>query len=124
MSRLAHERRRTAASGPGPSAAVVTPALQVALETSRYGTPEPSVLVRFPSRTHFRAGHAALHELAAAVERATPPAEGWVVQLEPGDNRARLYLELATADPAETDRGLALLRDVVATAEHEGRADR
>lgn len=122
VSRLAHERRRTVASGPGASAAVVTPALQVALETSRYGTPEPSFLVRFPSRTHFRAAHAALHELAAAVERATPPGEGWIVQLEPGDNRARLYLELATADPAETDRGLTLLRDVVAAAQREGRA--
>lgn len=124
VSRLAHERQRTAAGGPGARNAVVAPALRVALEISRYGTPEPSALVRFPSRTHFRAAHAALHELAAAVERATPAAEGWVVQLEHGDNRARLYLELATADPAETDRGLTLLRDVVATAEREGRATR
>lgn len=111
-------RRRTT------RAVAVTPALQVMLETSRYDTPEPSVLVRFPSRTHFRAAHAALHELAAAVERATPPGEGWIVQLEPGDNRARLYLELATADPAETDRGLTLLCDIVAAALREGRAAR
>lgn len=111
-------RRRTT------RAAAVTPTLQVTLETSRYETPEPSVLVRFPSRTHFRAAHGALHDLAAAVERATPPGEGWIVQLEPGDNGARLYLELATADPAETDRGLTLLRDVAAAAEREGRATR
>lgn len=101
-----------AGSTPTTTRTAASASLTVGLETSQYGTPEPSIIVRFPSRTHFRAAHAALHRLASAAELATPVGEGWIVQLEPGDNRARLYLELSEGDQAEAQRGLALLRHV------------
>lgn len=114
---LAGELARAVAAPPAGSTPTTTrtaasPSLTVGLEKSQHGTPEPSIIVRFPSRTHFRAAHAALHRLASAVELATPVGEGWIVQLEPGDNRARLYLELSEGDQAEAQRGLALLRHV------------
>lgn len=57
---------------------------------------------------------AALHELAAKVELATPERERWIVQTESFyDARGRVYLELSDATPTEADRALALLKTLV-----------
>jgi len=56
----------------------------------------------------------ALHRLAAELELATPPKENWVVQVDAfGDERGRVYLELAEADDAEIARAVELIRKVV-----------
>lgn len=81
---------------------------------SRYGTVEPQVCLRFPPGTGPREIKAALHRLAADVELATPRGEGWGVQIESYyDAVGRVYLELANATPAEVERGMAFLRNLV-----------
>jgi hypothetical protein len=81
---------------------------------SRYGTAEPQIEVRLPKGTSHRLVSAALHKLAADVELATPERERWIVQTESFyDARGRVYLELADATPAETERGMALLKKLV-----------
>jgi len=87
---------------------------------SRYGTAEPQIEIRFPKATSHRVVNAALHRLAAEVELATPSRERWLVQTETlANGRGRVYLELADATPAETERGLALLSALARTAAHE-----
>jgi hypothetical protein len=55
-----------------------------------------------------------LHKLAAEVELATPEREGWIVQTESFyDARGRVYLELADVTPAEAERGMAFLKQLV-----------
>lgn len=81
---------------------------------SRYGTPEPQIDLRFPKGASHRLVSAALHELAAKVELATPERERWIVQTESFyDARGRVYLELSDATPSEADRALALLKTLV-----------
>lgn len=64
--------------------------------------------------TSYRIVKAALHELAADVELATPERERWIVQTESFyDARGRVYLELADATPAEAERGMAMLKKLV-----------
>ncbi|MCK6574189.1 hypothetical protein L6V77_24175 [Myxococcota bacterium] len=54
---------------------------------------------------------AALRQLAADVELATPARGRWIVQTESFyDAPGRVYLELADAMPAEAERGMAILR--------------
>ena len=80
---------------------------------SRYGTPEPQIALRFPKGTSYRVVKAALHNLAADVELATPASERWCVNIEDFNESGRVYLELADATPAEAERGMALLKTLV-----------
>lgn len=67
---------------------------------SRYGTPESQIELRFPKGASHRLVSAALHELAAKVELATPDRERWIVQAESlYDAGGRVYLELSDATP-------------------------
>lgn len=87
--------------------------ISVSVAHSRFGTPQPQIAVRYPRGTHFRTVRAALLAQAARVEKATPGTESWVVEVDAGgDLTGRVYLELVDADEAETQRGLALLREV------------
>lgn len=85
------------------------------LRSSRYGTPMPTLEVRLPRGAHFRQLHITLHLLAAAVEQATPARERWLVQLEGHDSLGFVYLELLDGSDTEAQRGLALLRSVLAS---------
>ncbi len=77
---------------------------------SRYGSPQPQLEVRFPKGTPFRRVNAALHQLAAEIELATPASERWNVEIDVYyDACGRVYLELSDATPAETERAMALL---------------
>ena len=83
------------------------------LGRSQYGTARPQIEVRVPKGTYFRKLKAALHALAAEVERATPSQEKWVVEIDAfSDDRGQVSLELVNGDAAEEQRGLALLRQV------------
>ena len=87
--------------------------INVSVVHSHFGTPQPQIAIRCPRGTHFRAVRAALFTLASRVEKATPRTESWVVEVDAGgDLTGRVYLELVDADEAETQRGLALLREV------------
>ena len=64
--------------------------------------------------TRLRRVSAALRQLAAGVELATPERGRWIVQTESFyDAPGRVYLELADAMPAEAERGMAMLRKLV-----------
>lgn len=76
---------------------------------SRYGTPEPQIVLRFPKGTSYRVVKAALHKLAAEIELATPASERWCVNTEDFNESGRVYLELADATPAEAARGMGML---------------
>ena len=99
----------------------VTPRSTVAMSSptvsqgeSRYGTAEPQIEIRLPKGTSHRLVSAALHQLAADVELATPERERWIVQTESFyDARGRVYLELANATPAEAEREMAVLKKLV-----------
>lgn len=81
--------------------------------TSRYGSPQPQLIVRTPKGTHFRQLRAALLTLAAEAELATPASEHWIVQIDDGGNEVGyVYLELSGGSDAEAKRGLALLKRV------------
>ena len=54
--------------------------------TSRYGSPQPQLMVRTPKGTHFRQLRAALLSLAAEAELATPTSEHWIVQIDDAGN--------------------------------------
>ena len=61
--------------------------------------------------TSLRRVSAALRQLAAGGELATPERGRWIVQTESFyDAPGRVYLELADAMPAEAERGMAMLR--------------
>ncbi len=79
--------------------------------TSRYGNAQPQVTVQMPRGTHYRRLSAALYELAAKIERATPEYERWVLAVEAtSDERGRIYLELSDASEEEAARALEVLR--------------
>ena len=87
---------------------------RVTMGRSQYGHAEPRIEVQFARGTNFRKLHAALHQLAAAVELATPEEEGWIVQMvaASADDRGRVNLELLNATDDEAQRGLAVLQSV------------
>ena len=80
---------------------------------SRYGNPEPQIALRFPKGTSYRVVKAALHNLAAEIELATPASESWCVNTEDCNESGRVYLELADATPAEAARGMVMLKKLV-----------
>jgi len=81
------------------------------LGTSRYGSPQPQLMVRTPKGTHFRQLRAALLSLAAEAELTTPGSERWIVQIDDAGNEVGyVYLELSGGSDAEAKRGLALLK--------------
>lgn len=86
--------------------------LEVNLGASRHGCLQPELSFGFPAKTHWREEHATLLEAAARVERATPPAERWIVGVCQEYNT--VYLELGEADQAEAARGMAVLTAVAA----------
>ena len=86
--------------------------MNTTIEKSRYGCPQPQIELFFDQDTSTREANAILHQLAAAVERATLPAERWIVQVEGWNAGGRVYLELHDATPAEAKRGLATLERV------------
>ncbi len=100
--------------GPGMSEKTkAKAAMTVGTGRSCYGTPEPQIELHLPQGAPYRRLVAALHRLAAEIELATPQGESWIVQMqETGDERGRVYLELADGDEAEATRGLALLRTI------------
>ena len=87
---------------------------RVTMGRSQYGHPEPRIEVLFARGSNFRKLHAALHLLAAAVELATPNAEGWIAQMVAAraDDAGWVYLELLDATDDEAQRGLAVLQSV------------
>ncbi len=85
------------------------------LATARYGTLAPQIELTTPKGTHYRALSAAAHRLAADIETQTPRSERWNVNIElSSDNRAYVSLELMTGSAEEAERGMALLRTLVA----------
>lgn len=87
---------------------------RVTMARSQYGHPEPRIEVQFAKGTAFRRQHAALHLLAAAVELATPPDEGWIAQMvaATSDCVGWVYLELLHATEDEARRGYEMLQRV------------
>ena len=90
--------------------------LRIAMRTSYYGRPQPTVEARFPPGTHRRHSSAALQTLAAIVELATPPAERWNVVIEqPSEEEGTVSLDLSAPTPEEeARRGLEFLRRTLA----------
>lgn len=81
---------------------------------SRYGSPEPQIALRFPKGTSYRVVKAALHKLAAEIELATPASECWCVNTEDFNESGRVHVELAHATPEEVERGMAMLKKLLA----------
>lgn len=82
---------------------------------SRYGTLQPRVLVSATRGTSPRRISPVLHLIAAAVETATAGSERWAVQVSmQSDELGWVWLDLMEGDDAEAERGLALLRAIVA----------
>lgn len=80
---------------------------------NHFNIPEPQIEIRLPKGSHHRLVSAELHKLAAKVELATEPGEGWIVQTEAFyDGHGRVYLELLHGTPGETERAMAVLRQV------------
>lgn len=86
------------------------------LSTSRHGIRQPEIQLGFGAKTHWRIEHAALFEIAAKVERATPENERWVVGVNQECNT--VYLELGEGDEAEAARGMAVIERIVAKIKH------
>ncbi len=87
---------------------------RVTMGRSQYGHPEPRIELRLERGTNFRKLQAALHLLAAAVELATPEAEGWIAHMvtASADDAGWVYLELLKATDDEAQRGIAVLQSV------------
>ena len=85
------------------------------LGTSRYGNPMPRIDVHAPRGTPHRLVSAELHELAAKVERGTPPREGWCVTVQHGsvDETGTVLIELVGGRDGEAERAMELLNRVV-----------
>jgi hypothetical protein len=89
------------------------PKRNATLVHGRFNLPEPQIELTVGSPDERRRLSAALHQLAAAVELATPARERWLVQIEHfSDTRGRVYLELMRATPEEAERGMAVLSQV------------
>src|SRR5690349_14084872 len=90
--------------------------MDVLLAASRYGTPQPTIDLDLPRHTPWRLAKAALYELAAAVEMASPPTARWSVCIvESKDHQlpgGGVHLELADGTPAEARQGMAVLERV------------
>lgn len=90
------------------------------LGETEYGSPRPTIAIRFPASAHHRVRGAKLHRLAALVEEATPEAEGWVVQVVDGCyEQGFIYLELVEGDKRETISAMGILRHVVTKIDME-----
>jgi hypothetical protein len=88
--------------------------LTAELLTARYGTPSPTLRVVGPRDLHHREFSAALHDLAAAVERATPRNERWSVTRDrDGDTVGRITIEVAEGDAREVEAAMAVLKKVI-----------
>lgn len=88
----------------------------VVIGKGEYGYPEPQIIVELVRGSNSqRAVNAAMHEIAAKVELATPDSEAWIVQVDNASFSARVKLELHSATEAEASRGLALLQKVADT---------
>jgi hypothetical protein len=88
--------------------------MTISQREGQYVTPEPQIEIHLAKGAHHRLVSAALHDLAARVELATSVRENWIVQTERfHDGRGRVYLELAEGTPAEAERGMATLRNLV-----------
>lgn len=95
-------------------ASLLHPRLVVSSGTSEYGHAEPQIeIVELPNGTHFRTINSLVHQLAASIELKTQSLndEHWIVQTDL--RNARVYLELAVADAAESDRAIAMLEDLI-----------
>lgn len=107
---------------PAP-AALAPPAAPAPEVTVRLVKGCPTATLLSPRGAGHRATMAALYRLAAAVEQATPPIEGWVVQVDgsylsgsEGRSCGYVRLDLFTGSAAEAERGLTVLRAAVAGA--------
>lgn len=88
-------------------------AVAVELARSPFGTPTPTINVRALKAAHWRKVAAMIHLVAAAVQMATPAAERWCVTVDShSDDAGRVYLELATGDDDEAERGMRVLERV------------
>lgn len=96
--------------------------MTINLGESGFGTPIPRIEIRLPRETPWRHAKAALHQLAAAVELATPAHEQWSVQIIEGSDfrrpGGRVQLELADGSETEAARGSAVLRQVTELLRH------
>jgi hypothetical protein len=96
-----------------PMTEQAAPKRTATLVHGRFSLPEPQIEVTVPTPEDRRRLSAALHQLAAAVELATPARERWLVQIEHfSDTHGRVYLELMRATPEEAARGMAVLNQV------------
>lgn len=82
---------------------------------SRYGSLEVRISVTVPwvrgQRADYRAVRAEAYRLAAEVELATVPGDGWCVSVSNGsDNAAAVVIELAKGTKAEAERALVVAR--------------
>lgn len=92
-------------------------ATKVVLGCHYDGVIQPQIDVEIAKSVSYRVLHAALHTLAAKIELATPATEGWCVQIEyVSDTYGYVYLSLIHATPAEAERGMAVLRKLIAEA--------
>jgi hypothetical protein len=95
-----------------PSGSPLRPWASVRVETtlSPSGRLTPTIVVAFSPELWPRRVRAALLELAARVELASPGPETWTVHVDAADYRhARVYLGLTRGDEAEAARGEAAL---------------
>jgi len=84
------------------------------LARSRAGFPLPTLEVWPPPESHFRVVSARMHELAAAIERATAPNEQWLVYLmRDSGGGGRVIVELMDGSEEEAERAMATLREVL-----------
>jgi hypothetical protein len=91
-----------------------TPTITATLLTTTYGTPQPTIEVSLPRTAHYRELAAALYDLAARIERATPANERWVVEVQRrGDTTGRVVLDLIDGDECEVSAAMGVLRAVV-----------
>lgn len=93
------------------------PTMTIKLATSDFGTPRPRIELRLPRETPWRHAKAELHQVAAALELATPAGELWSVHIVDSSDHhrpgGRVELELADGTDAEAARAMAMLERLV-----------
>ena len=89
--------------------AVSTLQLNVAMKTSEYGHPQPTITILVPANHPWRKVRSLMLRLAAAVEDASTEKDGWVVGTREGGTRAYVYLE-GCDEPGDPERGLEVLQ--------------
>lgn len=88
--------------------------LRVVLAESRYGTPRPQIIIETEHDVSHRHTSALVHTIAACVELASGPHDGWSVESEvPTDSKGIVWLELVRATPIEVERALRALGAVI-----------